>query len=137
MLATSKNLVIEVTEHAQVDDYPAFAQALSPLRALGVRLAIDDAGAGFASLRHILLLQPSLIKLDLSLVRGLDSSVPQQALALALTTFAHSINAQVVAEGIETEAELQALLSLGVDCGQGYLLGRPSFLPNSTIEVTS
>lgn len=137
LLASSSNLVIEITEHAPVSNYPALALALAPLRARGVRLAVDDAGSGFASLRHILLLAPQIIKLDLTLVRGIDLSAPQRALAQALTTFAHALNATVVAEGIESQTELQVLLSLGVECGQGYLLGRPRLQPDSKIEVTS
>lgn len=127
LLATSPNLVIEISERALIPDYKALNEALAPLRALGVRLAIDDAGSGLLGLRHIILLQPQLVKLDFSLVHQIDTSASQRALARTLVTFAHSLNATVVAEGIESQAELEVLLALGVECGQGYLLGRPHF----------
>ena len=119
-------LVLEITEHAPVTDYAALAEALAPLRELGLRLAIDDAGAGYASLSHIIRLQPDLIKLDMSLVRDVDSDPARHALADAMVTFAREIGSAVVAEGIETEAELAALERLGIGLGQGYLLGRPA-----------
>jgi EAL domain-containing protein (putative c-di-GMP-specific phosphodiesterase class I) len=89
-------------------------------------LAIDDAGAGFASLRHILRLQPDFIKLDVSLVAGVENDPSQQALAVGLISFAEKIGATIVAEGIENESALIALRALGVEYGQGYFLGRPS-----------
>lgn len=118
-------LVLEVTEHAQVADYGALRDALAPVRAAGVRLAIDDAGAGYSSMQHILQLQPDIIKLDMGLVRGVDTDPAKRALASALCFFAQETGAQIVAEGIETEAERRALEALGVCKGQGYLLGRP------------
>lgn len=122
-------VLIEITEHAPIDDYDALAAALASFRARGGRLAVDDAGAGFASLRHILSLSPDVIKLDLSLVRGLDADRSRRALAEALISFANGIGASIVAEGIETADELQALRALGVRLGQGYYLGRPGSLP--------
>lgn len=122
-------IVLEVTEHAPVGDYANLESALRSLRGDGVRLAIDDAGAGFASLRHILRLAPEVIKLDNSLTRGIDADRPRRALASALISFASEIGAVIVAEGIETADELEALRSLGVRLGQGYFLGRPSALP--------
>jgi EAL domain-containing protein (putative c-di-GMP-specific phosphodiesterase class I)/CheY-like chemotaxis protein len=118
-------LVVEVTEHAPVEDYEALASVLLPLRSLGLRLAVDDAGAGFASLRHILGLDPDIIKLDMDLTRGLDSDLARRALATALISFANEIGAQIVAEGIEGAAEVHALRHLGVRFGQGFHLGRP------------
>jgi EAL domain-containing protein (putative c-di-GMP-specific phosphodiesterase class I) len=115
----------EITEHAPVADYENLARALAPLKEKGMRLAVDDAGAGFASLRHILLLEPQLIKLDVSLTRGIDTNKHQRGLASALATFANEIGATVVAEGIETEGELATLKSLGVEYGQGFLFGKP------------
>lgn len=122
-------LVLEVTEHARIEDYDRLEDGLRPLRERGVRLAVDDAGAGFASLRHILRLRPDYIKLDLSLTRDVDTDPARRALAVALTTFASEIGAAVVAEGIETASELRALRDLGVGYGQGYFLARPSFDP--------
>lgn len=119
-------LVLELTEHAPVEEYAAISAALAGLRARGLRLAIDDAGSGYASLRHILQLQPDFIKLDQSLVRAIDADPGRRALAAALTGFARETGCEVVAEGVETEAELAVLRGLGVKAGQGYLLGRPA-----------
>ena len=122
-------LVAEVTEHARIEDYGHLAGAVDELRAFGMRLAVDDAGAGFASLRHILNLNPELIKLDLTLIRDIHLDRSKQALAAALISFAEKSGAAIIAEGIETAAELKALVGLGVGYGQGYLLGRPAPLP--------
>jgi EAL domain-containing protein (putative c-di-GMP-specific phosphodiesterase class I) len=124
-----ERIVVEVTEHAPVEDYEALADALGGLRSGGGRLAVDDAGAGFASLRHILRLAPDIIKLDVSLTRGIDGDEASQALADALVAFASRIGATIVAEGIETPEELAALRELGVSHGQGYHLARPGPLP--------
>lgn len=118
-------IVLEITEHAKVLDYDVLRDALDELRAHGVRLAVDDAGAGFASLQHILLLRPDVIKLDISLTRSIDSDPVRRALALALVSFANELGATIVAEGIETIDEMRAVQALGVRCGQGYFLGRP------------
>ena len=122
-------VVFEISEHARVHDYDALNRSLAEIRALGGRLAIDDAGAGFASLHHILRLSPDIIKLDISLTRGVDGDRARHALASALTSFAAEIGATIVAEGIETREELEALRTLGVTHGQGYYLGRPGPLP--------
>ncbi|GAB3568120.1 hypothetical protein GCM10027405_29490 [Arthrobacter alkaliphilus] len=122
-------IVLEVTERHQVKDYEPLAAALAPLRNSGLRIAIDDAGAGFASMRHILQLSPDLIKLDREIISGIDTNNAQRALVAALVTFASEIDAVLVAEGIETEAERDALTGLGAPLGQGYLLGRPSVRP--------
>ncbi|HLF00026.1 MAG TPA: EAL domain-containing protein [Gaiellaceae bacterium] len=121
----AERLVIEVTEHAQVEDYQALAESVRLLRARGGRLAADDVGAGFASLRHILDLAPDVIKLDVSLTRAIDADRRRRALAASLVTFARELGCLVVAEGIETRDELAVLQSLGVPRGQGYFLGRP------------
>lgn len=118
-------IVLEVTEHAQVTDYPALCKALEGLRAEGVRLSIDDAGAGYSSMRHILLLRPDIIKLDISLTRNIDSDPTRYALAAALIEFARKTRCNVVAEGVETAAELEALRSLGAQTAQGFFLSRP------------
>jgi len=123
--ADPSRIVVEVTEHAPVADYDELREALSGLRERGVRLAIDDAGAGFASLRHIIRLDPDLIKLDITLTRQIETDPVRQALAVALVSFAEQIGATVVAEGVETELELEALRRAGVRHAQGYLLGRP------------
>lgn len=118
-------VVLEITEHARVDDYDHLVAALEPLRRSGVRLAVDDAGAGFASLHHILKIQPDIIKLDIALVRDIDRDPIKRALASSLVTFAREIGALIIAEGIETAGEHRTLIDLHVPCGQGYLLGRP------------
>jgi PAS domain S-box-containing protein len=119
-------IVVELTEHSAVEDYDALDRALEPLRGRGLRIAVDDAGAGYATFRHILRLAPDLIKLDRSLVSGIDGDTARRALAGAVVVFAHETGGVVVAEGIERPAELDVVLGLGVDAGQGYLLGRPS-----------
>ena len=119
-------VVIEITEHEAVEDYGRLTQALQRVRERGSRVAIDDAGAGFASLRHILLIDPEIIKLDVSLTSGIDSDARRRALATALITFAEEMDIAVVAEGIENEREHAALQALGVRFGQGYFLGRPA-----------
>ncbi len=124
----TERLVLEVTEHSEVEDYEELRAALAPLRSGGVKLAIDDAGAGYASLQHILQLQPDIIKLDMALVRGVDQDPAKRALAAALCFFARETDCQIVAEGIETEAEFEVLEALGVSRGQGFLLGRPGDL---------
>lgn len=121
-------VVLEVTEHAAVADYDRIAWELDPLRERGLKLAVDDAGAGYAGFQQILRLSPDLIKLDMSLTRDVDTDHARASLTDALTGFARRTGSRVVAEGIETEGELTALRALGVAYGQGYLLGRPSEL---------
>jgi EAL domain-containing protein (putative c-di-GMP-specific phosphodiesterase class I) len=109
-----------------VEDYDALDGALRPLREAGLRIAVDDAGAGYATFRHILRLAPDFIKLDRSLVSGIDGDSARRALAGAVVALAREMHGVVVAEGIEKAAELAVVLSLGVDAGQGYLLARPT-----------
>ncbi len=118
-------IVLEVTEHAPVSDYDGLFAALRPLRQAGIRLAVDDAGAGYSSLQHILYLRPDLIKLDMSLTRNVDSDPARRALAAALIGFARDTGCRIIAEGVETASELAALKALGVQKAQGYFLGRP------------
>jgi EAL domain-containing protein (putative c-di-GMP-specific phosphodiesterase class I)/ActR/RegA family two-component response regulator len=126
-------LVVELTEHSPVLDYPALAVAFSPLRAAGASLAIDDAGAGFASLRHLLELAPQYIKLDISITQKLEHDRTAYALAVALTSFAAAIDAMIIAEGIETESQYNALRALGVRLGQGYYLAKPGSLAEALL----
>jgi EAL domain-containing protein (putative c-di-GMP-specific phosphodiesterase class I) len=128
VLGVADRLVIEITEHAQVEDYDQLADALAPLRACGARLAIDDVGAGFASLRHILRLEPDIVKLDLSLTHEIARDPAREALAYSLVRFADGIDATIAAEGIESSEDLALLRSLGVAYGQGFYLARPSSL---------
>jgi EAL domain-containing protein (putative c-di-GMP-specific phosphodiesterase class I) len=123
-----RRITVELTEHTQVHDYPTLVAVTERLRAAGILIAVDDAGAGFASLSHILQLRPDIIKLDITLTRGIDDDPVRMALARCLVAFASDIGANLVAEGIETSAERDKLLELGVRLGQGYLLGRPGAL---------
>ncbi|HXA29013.1 MAG TPA: EAL domain-containing protein [Candidatus Angelobacter sp.] len=120
-----ERVYLEITEHAPIADYGQLVVALAPLRERGVRLAIDDAGSGFASLRHILSLSPDLIKLDISLTQGIDTDRSRRALASGLISFGESVGTCLLGEGVETAAELAALRELGVPFAQGYYLGRP------------
>lgn len=118
-------LTLEVTEHAAVKCYDQLNAELAPLRARGLKLAIDDAGAGFAGLQHILRLEPDVIKLDMTLIRTIDADPARRALAGAMQMFARQTGAVLVAEGVETRDELSTLVQLGFMRAQGYLLGKP------------
>jgi EAL domain-containing protein (putative c-di-GMP-specific phosphodiesterase class I) len=117
--------VLELTEHAQVADYALLARALASLKQRGMKVAADDAGAGYSGLQHMVQLAPDIIKMDMSLTRSLDADPARRALASAMTYYARETGAILVAEGIETEAELRTLQALGIARGQGYLLGQP------------
>jgi EAL domain-containing protein (putative c-di-GMP-specific phosphodiesterase class I) len=118
-------IVLELTEHDAVQDYDRLSAALAPFRAAGLRLAIDDVGAGFSSLRHIVVTAPDVIKIDRSIVTGLATDRVLATLVGSLVTFAHGAGATVVAEGVETAEDATALRALGVDSGQGWHFGRP------------
>jgi EAL domain-containing protein (putative c-di-GMP-specific phosphodiesterase class I) len=107
----------------------ALAAVLAPLRTSGVRLAIDHAGSYFTSIRHIRQLRPDIIKLDRNLIAGIDTDALRSSLGEAMIGFAEHIGATVIAQGIETPAELAAISGLGATAGQGYLLGRPTTRP--------
>jgi PAS domain S-box-containing protein len=119
-------LVGEVTEHVSVTDYASLAATVATLRRLGVRIAVDDAGAGYASFRHILKLRPDYIKLDRALIDGIDGDVAKRALAGAFVAFGDELDVLIVAEGVETAAELSAARALGVHAAQGFHTGRPA-----------
>ncbi len=127
--------MLEVTERAPVADYPALREALDVLRGTGVRFAVDDAGAGWASLQHVLELSPDFIKLDRALVRGVEDDPSRRTLIEGLLPVAAGMDARVIAEGIEGAAQLEALRELGVPLGQGFFLGRPAELPE--VELRS
>jgi EAL domain-containing protein (putative c-di-GMP-specific phosphodiesterase class I) len=122
---SEERIVLEVTEHAHVQDYGCLLRALEPMRLRGVRLAVDDAGAGYSSLQHILQLQPDLIKLDISLTRHVDLDPARRALASALIAFARETGSGIIAEGVETASELNTLQKIGIEKAQGFFLGRP------------
>lgn len=119
----ARRVIIEVTEHAIIKDYEALKRVLHSLREK-VRIAVDDAGAGYSGLRHILDLRPDLIKLDMSLTRDVDRDPARAAMTAALVRFAQEIGSLIVAEGVETRAEYGALRKLNVDAAQGHLLHR-------------
>jgi EAL domain-containing protein (putative c-di-GMP-specific phosphodiesterase class I) len=118
-------VLLELSEHDAVPDYDALAAVLAPFRAGGLRLAVDDVGAGFSSLRHIVVTSPDVMKLDRSLVTGLGADPVRATLVRALVGFAHGCATTVVAEGVETAEDAATLLDLGVDLGQGWYFGRP------------
>lgn len=118
-------VLVELSEHDPVEDYDALAAALQPLRAQGTRLAIDDVGAGFSSLRHIVVTSPDVIKIDRSIAAGVATDPVLRTLVASLVTFAHGFGATVVAEGIETADDAALLRDLDVDYGQGWYWGRP------------
>lgn len=118
-------LVLELTEQVPVEDYDALNAAIAPFREGGGRLAVDDTGAGYAGLQHLIALTPDVVKLDLSLTRGVDRDPARRALASALVQFGGDTGAHIVAEGVETTPELDALRSLAVPWAQGYRIARP------------
>jgi EAL domain-containing protein (putative c-di-GMP-specific phosphodiesterase class I)/DNA-binding NarL/FixJ family response regulator len=122
----AESVVLELTEHAPVHDYPRLLAALETLRDRGFRVAVDDVGAGYASLRHLLNLRPDMLKIDISLCRHIEDDRARQVLAEGLVSLGRELGATVVAEGIETAEELEAVRKLGVDVAQGYFLGRPA-----------
>ncbi len=120
-----RKLVVELTEHARIDDYRALRAAIGKIGGQ-VRIAVDDAGAGYASLRHIVELKPAFAKLDLTIVRGIQDDKVRQALVAGLQYFAAQSDCRLIAEGVETDAEADTLQSLGIPLAQGYLFGRPT-----------
>jgi len=118
-------LVLEITEEALVRDYAALQLALAPLVERGVRVAVDDMGAGYSGLRNAIDLHPAYLKLDRALVHGIDRDPKRAALVDALLRYAQHAGSHIVAEGVETEGELETLMRLGVPLAQGFLLARP------------
>jgi EAL domain-containing protein (putative c-di-GMP-specific phosphodiesterase class I) len=127
-------IVIEVTEHARITDYDRAQELVGALRASGMRLAVDDAGAGYSTFRHVLRLRPDIIKMDRSITENIDSDTARRALATALVIFAGELGATVIAEGAETQAEILALRRVGIHRAQGYALARPAPLPLGPID---
>jgi PAS domain S-box-containing protein len=121
--AWSRPVILEITEREPIDDYGALRRAIAGL-GVAVRWAVDDAGAGYASLRHIIELKPDYVKLDRGLVSGLTVDPVRQALVAGMLHFAASIGLTLIAEGVETEADRLTLSTLGVELGQGYLFGK-------------
>lgn len=125
ILATSsRRMLIVVTEHDLVHDYDAVCDAVDQL--VGVGLCVDDAGSGYASLRHVFQLRPDVVKLDREWIAGLDGDPARRSLVTGLLDFTGELGAVLLGEGIETDAEHRALLDIGVPLGQGYLFGAPA-----------
>jgi EAL domain-containing protein (putative c-di-GMP-specific phosphodiesterase class I) len=120
-----EQIVVEVTEQKPVDNYAELAMVLDRARAAGARVAVDDAGAGYASLQHVLRLRPEYVKLDRGLIADADVDPAKLALIEAVGLFAGRLDAALVAEGIERRAEQETLAGLAVPLGQGFLFGRP------------
>jgi len=127
-------IVLEITEHAPVDDYDELRRHMAALRTCGVRFAVDDVGAGFSSLRHVVVLRPDFIKLDIALTLGVEHDSVRSALVATMVAFAKQAGTTVIAEGVETRAQLEILRDLGVEYGQGFLLGRPGGMPEWSPE---
>jgi EAL domain-containing protein (putative c-di-GMP-specific phosphodiesterase class I) len=121
-----ERIVLEINEHVSIREYDEIAKAMVPLRQQGLRVCVDDTGGGLSSFRHIVSLRPDIVKLPMSLTRNIDSDGARRALACALLQFANEHGSEIVAEGVETAAELKALRALGVMRAQGYFLGRPA-----------
>lgn len=119
----NRPLVLEITEHELISDYPAVREALQKLSP--ARISVDDAGAGFTNFAHIVDLQADFVKLDIGLVRGVDTDLARQAMIVALCHFAKNTDCHLIAEGVETRDEARTVKSLGVEFGQGYWYGRP------------
>ncbi|TWI79967.1 EAL domain-containing protein (putative c-di-GMP-specific phosphodiesterase class I) [Roseibium hamelinense] len=124
-------VMLELTEHAAIENYRHLHDALSSLRSAGLKVAVDDAGAGYSTFQHILNLQADVIKLDRSLVTEIDRNLARQALASSLIFFSRQTGSRLIAEGVETKQELETLRHLGVEMAQGYLMGRPAPLQNA------
>jgi EAL domain-containing protein (putative c-di-GMP-specific phosphodiesterase class I) len=127
------DLVLEISESESIENFGVFRGVSDSCREVGVRIAIDDAGTGYASLEAIMEITPDFIKTDTGLVRGIDSDPPRQEVVRALASVARGIGAQLIAEGIETESELRALRELGVRYGQGYFFG--AAVPGATVPA--
>lgn len=126
---TPKNVVFEITERTSIKDFTKFRRLLEHYRDQGFMVAVDDAGAGYSSLQSIAELHPDFIKIDMSLIKDVDKNPVKKALIETFVTFAQKINSELIAEGIETPEEFQALIKMGIHYGQGYFLARPNNPP--------
>jgi PAS domain S-box-containing protein len=136
LASRSRTVVLEITEHEAIPEYGPLRDAVLRLGP-DVRLAVDDAGAGVANFNHLVELRPDFLKIDIGLVRGVHEDVGRQAVVAGLVHFAASAGCQVIAEGIETDAELAMVTNLGVTLGQGYLLARPAAAETWTVAEPS
>jgi EAL domain-containing protein (putative c-di-GMP-specific phosphodiesterase class I) len=123
--AVANRVVLEITERVSLDGVSDLRATLAALRSMGFRIAIDDLGAGYAGLASFATLEPEFVKLDMSLIRGIDKSAVKDRLVRSMTALCKDLGMHVVAEGVETEGERDVLVDLGCDFLQGYLLGKP------------
>ncbi|UCF69589.1 MAG: EAL domain-containing protein [Acidobacteriota bacterium] len=131
------DLVFEISERESIGNFSLFRQARDYYKGLGFRMALDDTGAGYASLEAVMELAPKFIKVDMSLVRSIDTDPTRQAMLKALHSVADHLGASVIGEGVETESELLTIQQLGIPYGQGYLFGRPGPLESGFEQDTS
>jgi len=135
LTAHADRVVLEITERATLDGVADLRRRVERLRELGFRIAVDDLGAGYAGLSSFVVLQPDIVKIDMSLIRGVDREPTRQKLVRSMTSVCRDMGIMVVAEGIETRAEHEVLIELGCDLLQGYLFGRPEFLERTGVEA--
>jgi EAL domain-containing protein (putative c-di-GMP-specific phosphodiesterase class I) len=121
----ASRVVLEITERASLYEVKNVASCVKKLKALGFQLAVDDLGAGYAGLTSFTQLEPEVVKLDMSLVRGVDSDSRRQSIVRSMKTLCDELGMLVIAEGVETSAERDTLASVGCDVLQGYLFARP------------
>jgi EAL domain-containing protein (putative c-di-GMP-specific phosphodiesterase class I) len=120
-----ERVVLEITEKYAIENYSIFGEAVRNFTEMGIAIAVDDIGAGHSGLEKIANLNPKFLKFDMELVRDIDASYVRQEMVKALKSFSDKMGSTIIAEGIERQEEMDTLLALGVDHGQGYLLGRP------------
>jgi EAL domain-containing protein (putative c-di-GMP-specific phosphodiesterase class I) len=120
------DVVFEISEQESIESFDVFREVRDEYRNLGFQFALDDTGAGYASLQAVIELEPDFIKVDRALVTGLDVDPARQALLRALQGVADSIDARIIAEGLDTLEELEMLGELGIPFGQGWLFGKPT-----------
>jgi EAL domain-containing protein (putative c-di-GMP-specific phosphodiesterase class I) len=126
-----EDLVFEISERESIDNFSIFREIRDHYKELGFQIALDDTGVAYGSLEAVMELAPDFIKVDLSLIRGIDTDPPRQELLRALHAVAGKLGSQIIAEGIETTEELETVRGLGIPFGQGYLFGRAAPLPRA------
>jgi EAL domain-containing protein (putative c-di-GMP-specific phosphodiesterase class I) len=125
LLLSPINIVFEITEREAIENYDLFNKAVKYYTDLGFAIAVDDTGAGFSSLETVIELKPMFIKLDISIVRGIEKNQLKQELIKAIYSLSKKMGSLVIAEGIETEEELNTLKQIGISLGQGFLFAKP------------
>jgi len=130
-------MVFEITEHQKIDNYNLFLKKINEIKNLGVSIAVDDVGSGFSSLDTVAEIKPNFLKIDLPLIRDIDTDALKLSIVESIISFSKKCNIKTIAEGIETKKELNVVKSLGVDLVQGYFLAKPSDIisPSSSIDM--